>query len=223
MLFIVVLIGVITGETARTDEASRSPDTSPTQSTSASNSQGTSTAVVSRVIDGDTVELSTGERVRLLGIDAPERGECHFGTASERMTALVEGRSVTLTRDRRDTDRYDRLLRYIDIEGTDAGLTLIKEGLAISRYDSRDGYGFHTREPQYIAADAAASSRTCAPPPQVHAPQENCDPNYIPCVPPYPPDINCSDITFPVRVIGADPHGLDADGDGYGYGCEANG
>ncbi|GAA1803251.1 thermonuclease family protein [Nesterenkonia flava] len=187
------------------------------------------TAVVTRVIDGDTLELADGERVRLLGIDSPERGECHFDTASARMSELVLGQSVTLTRAGEDRDRYDRLLRYVDVDGTDAGLTLIQEGLAISRYDSRDGYGYHPRQPDYVDADALTPLRTCpveAPPVSSEAaPQapvgENCDPNYMPCVPVYPPDINCSDITFPVRVIGSDVHRLDADGDGVG--CEGNG
>ena len=48
----------------------------------------------------------------------------------------------------------------------------------------------------------------------------NCDPSYDPCVPPGPPDLNCSDLDGPVSVSGEDPHGLDADGDGDG--CEAS-
>ena len=187
------------------------------------------TAVVSRVIDGDTVELANGERVRLLGIDTPERGECHFDIASQAMAGLVLGERVTLTRDGDDRDHYDRLLRYIDVGGSDAGLTLIEDGLARARYDSRDGYGFHTREPVYIAAEQASPRQTCAavapepaqPAPPASQPGADCDPNYTPCVPPYPPDLNCSDISFPVTVIGSDPHGFDADGDGRG--CEANG
>lgn len=216
----------------QTPTASSTPTQTTTPSSSAPSPAADSsshTAVVSRVIDGDTVELASGERVRLLGIDTPERGECHFGTASEAMAGLVLGERVTLTRDGDDRDHYDRLLRYIDVGSTDAGLTLIEEGLAIARYDSRDGYGFHTREPVYIEAEQTSVRQDCAevapepaqPEPAVPQPGADCDPNYTPCVPPYPPDINCSDISFPVRVIGSDPHGFDADGDGFG--CEANG
>lgn len=46
----------------------------------------------------------------------------------------------------------------------------------------------------------------------------SCDPNYSGCVPPYPPDVDCAEVGGPVSVYGADPHGLDADGDGVG--CE---
>ena len=52
------------------------------------------------------------------------------------------------------------------------------------------------------------------PPPEESAPAGNCDPNYDPCVPTFPPDVNCPDLDGPVRVTGSDPHGLDRDGDG---------
>jgi hypothetical protein len=39
-------------------------------------------------------------------------------------------------------------------------------------------------------------------------------------VPPYPPDVDCGDLSSSVRVVGSDPHGLDRDGDGFG--CESN-
>lgn len=53
-----------------------------------------------------------------------------------------------------------------------------------------------------------------APSPDQPAPAGNCDPNYEPCVPPFPPDVDCADVDGPVTVTGDDPHGLDADGDG---------
>lgn len=52
----------------------------------------------------------------------------------------------------------------------------------------------------------------------VQSSSTNCDPNYAGCIPKYPPDLDCKDIKAlglaPVTVIGKDPHGLDADGDG---------
>jgi hypothetical protein len=45
-----------------------------------------------------------------------------------------------------------------------------------------------------------------------------CDPNYSPCVPAYPPDVDCVEVGGSVSVVGSDPHGLDADSDGIG--CE---
>lgn len=121
---------------------------------------------VARVVDGDTVEMSDGTTVRLIGIDTPERGECGFDEATFALASMVLDQPVTLlggTRD--DVDRYGRLLRYVDlVDATDAGETMIAEGFAIARYDSRDGYGGHPREADYVALDEATPNYECAPP-----------------------------------------------------------
>jgi endonuclease YncB( thermonuclease family) len=179
---------------------------------------GPRTYVVTRVVDGDTVELGNGETVRLVGIDAPEKGECGHERAADDLARMVLGRAVLLGRSDEDRDRYDRLLRYVDVGRQDAGLRLIENGLAVARYDSRDGYGFHPREPRYIAADRGAKQFVCAPKPQPFVQQPpargDCEPGYTPCVPSYPPDVDCPDVNGPIHVSGSDPHGLDADGDG---------
>jgi hypothetical protein len=110
---------------------------------------------VVHVVDGDTVDVSTGERVRIIGIDTPERGECGYEAASDHLRSLVAGTSVVLVPGARDdVDRYGRLLRYVDtVGGIDVGLAQITAQRAIARYDSRDGYGRHDREDQYVAAD----------------------------------------------------------------------
>jgi endonuclease YncB( thermonuclease family) len=58
-----------------------------------------------------------------------------------------------------DRDTYDRLLRFVVVDGRDAGLALIRSGHAVARYDSRDGYDPHPREERYRAADRAHASR----------------------------------------------------------------
>ena len=81
------------------------------------------TGSVTSVIDGDTVQvrLSTGrsERVRLVGIDAPERGACWSAQATAAASRLAAGRPVTLRGDAtQDTrDRYGRLLAYVWLPG----------------------------------------------------------------------------------------------------------
>jgi hypothetical protein len=148
------------------------------------------------------------------------------------MTNLVGGKTVTLVSvDSKDNqDRYGRLLRYVDVGRADSGLGLIQRGLAIARYDSRDGYGEHPREDKYIAADAAAANYTCAPKPKPVAPAPvpvprqpagNCDPSYSGvCIPPAPPDLDCGDISERrFAVVGSDPHRFDGDNDGIG--CES--
>jgi endonuclease YncB( thermonuclease family) len=176
------------------------------------------TYLVTRVIDGDTIELGNGSDVRIVGIDTPEVGQCGYDAATSNMARLVLNRQVRLTISDEDTDHYGRLLRYVNVGSMDAGLQQIKQGLAIARYDSRDGYGFHVREPSYIAADRASKGLSCpkpAPAPvQFSSGGGACAPGYNPCVPPYPPDVDCADVNGPIQVSGADPHGLDADGDG---------
>lgn|GEM_PF-840299 len=132
--------------------------TAPTQATLATASADTWT--VSRIIDGDTVEVrsdGTMETVRVVGIDTPERGECGFSEAGEALGRMVLDQPVDLVPGAQDNrDRYGRILRYLDVQGVDAGLELIRGGFAIARYDSRDGYGRHLREDTYVGADAQA-------------------------------------------------------------------
>lgn len=125
---------------------------------------------VTNIVDGDTVDVlsSSGveERIRVVGIDTPERGQCGFQEAADALARLVDGQTVTLVAGARDDrDRYGRLLRYLDVGTVDAGLELIRAGLAIARYDSRDGYGRHAREDEYVAADLASLSVCDTPAP----------------------------------------------------------
>ena len=182
------------------------------------------TYLVVHVVDGDTIDLRNGRTVRLAGIDAPEVGQCGYKRSRNTLADLVLGKRVSLAASDEEQDQYGRLLKYVDFGKIDAGLRLIKKGLAIARYDSRDGYGYHPREPKYIAADRASAAFACAPKPVPFASQpkqsKNCAPGYSPCIPPYPPDLDCPDIGRPVQVSGSDPHRLDRDGDGVA--CEWN-
>jgi len=109
---------------------------------------------VIRVIDGDTVVIAGDERVRLIGIDTPEKSQCGFDEAKQALEKLLAAGPATFySGTTSDKDKYDRLLRYIEVEGIDVGLNLILNGFAIARYDSRDGYGPHDRENEYVDAD----------------------------------------------------------------------
>lgn len=85
---------------------------------------------VSRVIDGDTVELVSGARVRLIGIDAPEIGKPYAREAKNELEGLILGEEVTLERDTSNTDKYDRLLRYIWQANTLVNEKVVREGFA---------------------------------------------------------------------------------------------
>lgn len=94
------------------------------------------TATVTRVIDGDTVELSDGGRVRYIGINTPELK--HAGTAEECFAVeaktanekLVLNKSVRLARDVSNIDRYGRLLRYVYVGDTFVNSKLVSDGFA---------------------------------------------------------------------------------------------
>lgn len=101
----------------------------------------TQQALVVRVIDGDTVELSGGQRVRYLGIDTPEVREFYSAEATQRNRELVEGREVELQPGERNQDEYGRLLRYVYVDGTFVNAELIAEGLARAYiFDANDRY-----------------------------------------------------------------------------------
>lgn len=114
-------------------------------------------AYVEHVIDGDTVVLGDGSRVRLVGIDAPEEDEPCGQRATEAMRRMVEHRVVTVGNPDsvQDTDKYGRLLRYLDTDA-DPAASLLTDGLATARYDSTDGYDPHPRQGRYHALEALA-------------------------------------------------------------------
>ncbi len=88
-------------------------------------------ARVRLVIDGDTIILKSGERVRYAGIDAPERGEPFYGRAKKRNRELVSLVPITLEICASErTDKYGRLLADVFVSNVSVNETLVKEGLA---------------------------------------------------------------------------------------------
>ena len=98
-------------------------------------------ALVTSVIDGDTVELADGRHVRYLGIDTPEVGDYYAEEATARNRDLVEGKTIELQRGSRDQDEYGRLLRYVYVDGTFVNAELVVEGYATAYiFDPDDRY-----------------------------------------------------------------------------------
>ena len=89
-------------------------------------------SLVTRVIDGDTVELSNGERVRLIGIDTPEVDEYYYEEATTQLRTLIEGETVRMEVDTNNRDAYDRLLRYIYLGDTFVNYEMVSGGHAES-------------------------------------------------------------------------------------------
>ncbi|MEA2113357.1 MAG: thermonuclease family protein [Patescibacteria group bacterium] len=89
--------------------------------------------IVTKVIDGDTVLIEGGYSVRLLGIDADERGKPCYGAAKERLEEMVLGKEAVLEMGRDDLDQWSRYLRYVFVDDINIGLEMVKEGFAVAR------------------------------------------------------------------------------------------
>ncbi len=118
---------------------------------------GPGAGVVSRVVDGDTVVLQSGERVRYLLVDTPEstggQREC-FGTESRDFNrSLVEGRIVRLTYGEACTDRYGRLLAYVSVDGQEVNALLAERGYACVLYVPPAG---ESRRSEFQALESSA-------------------------------------------------------------------
>jgi micrococcal nuclease len=89
--------------------------------------------LVTKVIDGDTFQIASGEKVRLIGIDTPEstiKKECFGKESSDYLKQLIDQKYVKLEKDISETDKFDRLLRYVYIDQLFVNKTLVENGYA---------------------------------------------------------------------------------------------
>jgi micrococcal nuclease len=109
------------------------------------------TAVVERVVDGDTVVLRGGERVRYIGMDTPESVkpgtpvQCYAKAASHENERLVEGQRVRLRYDAEREDRYGRTLAYV---------YRARDGLFVNAELVRRGYARQLTIPPNVAHES---------------------------------------------------------------------
>lgn len=126
-------------------------------SSGSSDACGPQRAVVARVIDGDTVELEDGERVRYLLVDTPESTnghvECFGEEAFEFNRRLVEGQRVALRYDSECRDRYGRLLAYVSLGGREVNSRLVADGYACVLHIPPNG---DDRAPEFQRLEATA-------------------------------------------------------------------
>lgn len=125
---------------------------------------------VARVIDGDTIEIEGGERVRYIGIDSPETMEpgkameCFGPEATAKNKELVAGQTVRLEKDTTDRDKYNRLLRYVWVGDNFINLELVKQGFArSSAYPPDIRYQAQFLEAQRQAEKAKSGLWTACP------------------------------------------------------------
>lgn len=112
-------------------------------------------AVVISITDGDTITVrmqGREERVRLIGIDSPETGECLADKSRAALVSLLQGKTVLLERDVSDRDQYGRLLRYVFVGDTLANVSQVRAGLASARrYEPDTGRASELEKAQAVA------------------------------------------------------------------------
>ncbi len=201
---------------------------------------------VVRISDGDTLTISTGEKVRLLQIDTPELSpaECFGAEAHRALISLIGKSAITLESDSvsDNKDQFGRILRYVKVGNINLNLKLVQIGAATPYFYQGEKGKYATQllkaaekakakkiglwklcpnakldpsKPATTGSTVATKVATSTTPSNI-----KCDPNYQECIPPYPPDLDCTDIKLmglvPIRVIGTDVHRFDGDGDGIG-------
>lgn len=125
-------------------------------------------ANATRAIDGDTIELEDGSKVRLLGINAPEKGQPKYSDAKAFLSSLVSNRTIIIQSDIVKEDRYGRLLGYVfvsnstgdEVAGNSPGMIfvnrrLLEEGLAVNWFIEPN----YRYEPELLEAERHAKER----------------------------------------------------------------
>jgi micrococcal nuclease len=116
---------------------------------------------VERVVDGDTIALESGERIRYLLVDTPENTtevEC-FGPEATRFNAdLVEGADVDLAYDEECEDDYGRLLAYVTVQDREVNSLLVERGFGCALFIPPNGAD-RREEFESLEAQARAAGR----------------------------------------------------------------
>ena len=94
--------------------------------------------IVARVIDGDTLELASGQKVRLKGINTPEKSMAFSEEAEEFVRELVENKSVEI--ESYGFDQYGRILAHVFINGENLNTQILERGLGTLYYYEKDSH-----------------------------------------------------------------------------------
>lgn len=187
-------------------------------------------AIVTRIIDGDTIEVAIGETafiVRYIGIDCPEGSSTQeaFGVeATQKNKDLVLGKKVILIKDVSETDQFNRLLRYVFVDNIFVNYELVTQGYATAiNYEPDVACNGIFSNAELLARSALIGQWAPAEiliPTVSKVKNSGCDPAYpTVCIQSPPPDLNCADIPYRhFQVLPSDPHNFDGNNDGIG--CE---
>lgn len=101
---------------------------------------------VTNVVDGDTLDLNNSARIRLSGINTPEKGDCYYNEAKQALIKLTLNKEVFLEKDKTNVGKYGRLLRYIHVENNSVNSILVYNGYA----EVYDKYKNDTKKYSYL-------------------------------------------------------------------------
>jgi micrococcal nuclease len=180
---------------------------------------------VTRVVDGDTIHVRVGkktEKVRLLGIDAPESGGCYSGQATLQLRRLVLNKTVRLQGDRTQAkrDRFKRLLAYVHLpNGKDAEVELLRGGFVtvyvynnrpfarLALYEEAEDFAATSKAGAWALCHAAGTTTTTT----TSTTTATTVTTALPILPPAPepsPPATC-DASYPTVCIRPPPPDLD--------------
>ncbi len=124
-------------------------------------------AVCTKVVDGDTIYLDNGEKVRFVGVNTPERGAEGYITSKNFVQKLCLNKKVGLDiDDRKHNDKYGRTLAVVIVDGKNVNEMLLKEGLAEimymppSEFYPYDWAGTNTHVADTYTSSSSSSSHT---------------------------------------------------------------
>ena len=92
--------------------------------------------MIIEVLDGDTFVTETGEYVRLIGVDAPEKNKSFYNASKDFLSLLILNKTIMLEADEDNKDKYGRLLRYAYAGNVSVNVELVKQGYAVPLFIS---------------------------------------------------------------------------------------
>ncbi len=161
----IALLYALAGCTFGFDSSTQPIDTGSGGSTGGSVDQGGDTAQVTRIIDGDTIDVKladgTTERVRYVGVNTPESDQVCYSEATQANSLFVKNKTVRLVKDSSDRDQYGRLLRYVYVGDLFVNKALVEQGYAEAVLYEPD----HAHYNEFVGLEkqAASANRGCHP------------------------------------------------------------
>lgn len=138
-------------------------------------------AVCTKVVDGDTIYLDNGEKVRFVGVNTPERGVEGYITSKNFVQKLCLNKEVGIdVDDSKHTDRYGRTLGVVIVDGKNVNEMLLKEGLAEIMYmPPSEFYPYDWANSDTHVADTHSSSSSSSHPTSSESTSSSDSANYV--------------------------------------------